>query len=141
MSGCRSKKYLVYDHADKRDSSVVLQISADTARWQENSADSVRELTEFVRDSCGQIVAISKTRVSYHQKSGRKISAQRQKRAKIQRLTADSVSTLQNKKSTSYFHSIGSYQNVAKGKKIVVLIIVLIGLGIFAFFVVKWRAR
>lgn len=137
--GCRSKKLIVNDHVVKRDSSQVLQISADSARWQENSADSVREYTEFVRDSCGQIVAIHKTRVAYHQKDGKRFRSSRLRASKTALTVSDSTNLSQRYFSTKDSLSKGSFhsQKVAKGEKIVFIVAIILLIAIITFSVVK----
>lgn len=139
LVSCRSKKLIVNDHVVKRDSSQVLQISADTARWQENSADSVREYTEFVRDSCGQILAIHKTRVAYHQKDGKRFRSESLRASKTALTVSDSTNLSQRYFSTKDSLSKGSFhsQKVAKGKKIVLIAAIILLIATTTFFVVK----
>ena len=139
LSGCRSKKVLVNEHTIKRDSSEVLQVSADSVRWQETGNDSVREYTEFVRDSCGQIVAIHKMRVAYHQKDGKRFRSARLRGAKTALTVSDSTNLSQRYFSTKDSLSKGSFhsQKVAKGKKIVFIFAIILVIAIITFFVLK----
>lgn len=115
-------------------------MSVHTSQLQENSADSILESWQFFRDSCGQIVAINKTRLAYHTKDVQRFCAARQILTKTALTATDSIHSIQKYFPTKENLSKGSFHShsVAKGRKIVFIVVsILLIIATLIFLFVK----